>query len=194
MGPSGTHKGLQQALQMGADKAIYVDDDSLKGSNSLMTANVLSELAKSLTADIVIFGTESTDGYSGTVPQQVSRFLDFECISYVKAIETGDNITLTRQTGEGSEKVIMPDKCVISVTAGGVDPRYPNFKDIMAAKSKPIEQIPLGELNIVTNQNLEFLNVESIESSKSGEKIIDEGEAYQEIVNKLKELKIIWKH
>jgi len=156
-----------------------------------MTANVLSELAKSLTADIVIFGTESTDGYSGTVPQQVSRFLDFECISYVKAIETGDNITLTRQTGEGSEKVIMPDKCVISVTAGGVDPRYPNFKDIMAAKSKPIEQIPLGELNIVTNQNLEFLNVESIENSKSGEKIIDEGEAYQEIVNKLKELKII---
>jgi len=49
----------------------------------------------------------------------------------------------------------------------------------------------LGELNIVTNQNLEFLNVESVESSKSGEKIIDEGEAYQEIVNKLKELKII---
>ena len=88
MGPSGTQKGLQQALQMGADKAIYVDDDSLKGSNSLMTANVLSELAKSLTADIVIFGTESTDGYSGTVPQQVSRFLDVECISYVKAIET----------------------------------------------------------------------------------------------------------
>ncbi len=62
MGPSGTQKGLQQALQMGADKAIFVDDDSLKGANSLMTANVLSEMAKSLSADIVIFGTESTDG------------------------------------------------------------------------------------------------------------------------------------
>ena len=191
MGPSGTQKGLQQALQMGADKAIYVDDESLKGANSLMTANILSELAKSLTADIVIFGTESTDGYSGTVPQQVSRFLDFECISYVKAIEVGENISLTRQTVEGSEKVNMPEKCVISVTAGGVEPRYPNFKDIMAAKSKPIEQIALSELNVTTDQNLEFLNVETVESSKSGEKIIDEGEAYQEIVNKLKELKVI---
>ena len=30
MGPSGTQKGLQQALQMGADKAIFVDDNSLK--------------------------------------------------------------------------------------------------------------------------------------------------------------------
>jgi len=194
MGPSGTQKGLQQALQMGADKAIYVDDESLKGANSLMTANILSELAKSLTADIVIFGTESTDGYSGTVPQQVSRFLDFECISYVKAIEVDENIALTRQTVEGSEKVKMPEKCVISVTAGGVEPRYPNFKDIMAAKSKPIEQIALSELNVTTDQNLEFLNVETVESSKSGEKIIDEGEAYQEIVNKLKELKVIWKH
>ena len=191
MGPSGTQKGLQQALQMGADKAIYVDDESLKGANSLMTANILSELAKSLTADIVIFGTESTDGYSGTVPQQVSRFLDFECISYVKAIEVDENIALTRQTIEGSEKVNMPEKCVISVTAGGVEPRYPNFKDIMAAKSKPIEQIALSELNVTTDQNLEFLNVETVESSKSGEKIIDEGEAYQEIVNKLKELKVI---
>ena len=191
MGPSGTQKGLQQALQMGADKAIYVDDESLKGANSLMTANILSELAKSLTADIVIFGTESTDGYSGTVPQQVSRFLDYECISYVKAIEVDENIALTRQTVEGSEKVNMPEKCVISVTAGGVEPRYPNFKDIMAAKSKPIEQIALSELNVTTDQNLEFLNVETVESSKTGEKIIDEGEAYQEIVNKLKELKVI---
>ena len=69
-----------------------------------MTANVLSELAKTTNADIVIFGTESTDGYSGTVPQQVSRFLNLNCISYVKAIEIGDDVSLTRQTSEGSEK------------------------------------------------------------------------------------------
>ena len=117
MGPSGTQKGLQQALQMGADKAIFVDDDSLKGANSLMTANVLSELAKSLSADIVIFGTESTDGYSGTVPQQVSRYLDLECISYVKGIEVNENVTLTRQTVEGSEKLTMPDKCCLLYTS-----------------------------------------------------------------------------
>ena len=98
---------------------------------------------------------------------------------------------MTRQTVEGSEKVNMPEKCVISVTAGGVEPRYPNFKDIMAAKSKPIEQISLGDLNIVSEQNVEFLNVDTVESSKAGEKIIDEGEAYQEIVNKLRELKVI---
>jgi electron transfer flavoprotein beta subunit len=85
----------------------------------------------------------------------------------------------------------MPEKCVISVTAGGVEPRYPNFKDIMAAKSKPIEQVSISDLTINTTQNLEFIDIETVENSKSGEKIIDEGEAYQEIVNKLKELKVI---
>ena len=85
----------------------------------------------------------------------------------------------------------MPQKCVISVTAGGVEPRYPNFKDIMAAKSKPIEQVSISDLTINTTQNLEFIDIETVENSKSGEKIIDEGEAYQEIVNKLKELKVI---
>ena len=191
MGPAGTMKGLQQALQMGADKALYVDDDSLKGANSLMTANVLSELAKTTNADIVIFGTESTDGYSGTVPQQVSRFLNLDCISYVKAIEIGDDVSLTRQTSEGSEKVKMPQNCVISVNAGRVEPRYPNFKDLMAAKSKPIEKVELSTLNITTEQNLEFMSIEALENSKNGEKITDEGEAFQIIVDKLKELKVI---
>ena len=191
MGPAGTQKGLQQALQMGADKTLYVDDESLKGANSLMTANVLSELAKTTNADIVIFGTESTDGYTGTVPQQVARLLNLDCISYIKAIEISENVILTRQTLDGSEKVNMPEKCVLSVTAGGVEPRYPNFKDIMAAKQKPIEKVELSSLSMEANQNLEFLNIEKLENSKNGEKIIDEGEAYQVIIEKLKELKAI---
>ena len=131
----GTEKGIQQALQMGPDNALVLEDESLVGSNSLMTSNVLSELAKKVNADIVIFGTESTDGYAGVVPQQVSRILNIPCISYVKNIEIDESVILTRQTIEGSEKVILPEKCVISVTASGVEPRYPNFKDIMAAKN-----------------------------------------------------------
>ena len=191
MGKLGTQKGIQQALQMGADKALVIEDPALENSNSLMTSNILSGIAKIAEADVVIFGTESSDGYSGVVPQQVSRYLNLPCVSYVKGIDIGEQIVLTRQTITGSEKVVMPDKCVISVTASGVEPRYPNFKDIMAAKSKPIEQVSISDLTINTTQNLEFIDIETVENSKSGEKIIDEGEAYQEIVNKLKELKVI---
>jgi len=187
----GTQKGIQQALQMGPDKALVLEDESLVGSNSLMTSNVLSELAMKVDADIVIFGTESTDGYAGVVPQQVSRILNIPCISYVKNIEINDDVTLTRQTIEGSEKVKLPEKCVLSVTASGVEPRYPNFKDIMAAKNKEVEIISSNDIDINIEQNMNFLEIEEISSSKQGEKITDEGEAYQIIIDKLKEIKAI---
>jgi len=187
----GTQKGIQQALQMGPDKALVLEDESLVGSNSLMTSNVLSELAKKVNADIIIFGTESTDGYAGVVPQQVSRILNIPCISYVKNIEINDDVTLTRQTIEGSEKVKLPEKCVLSVTASGVEPRYPNFKDIMAAKNKEVEIISSNDIDINIEQNMNFLEIEEISSSKQGEKITDEGEAYQIIIDKLKEIKAI---
>ena len=187
----GTQKGIQQALQMGPDKALVLEDESLVGSNSLMTSNVLSELAKKVEADIVIFGTESTDGYAGVVPQQVSRILNIPCISYVKNIEINDDVTLTRQTIDGSEKVKLPEKCVLSVTASGVEPRYPNFKDIMAAKNKEVDIISSNDIDINTEQNMNFVEIAEISSSKQGEKITDEGEAYQIIIDKLKEIKAI---
>lgn len=191
MGKLGTQKGIQQALQMGADKALVIEDDSLVNANSLMTSNVLSSMAKSAEADIIIFGTESSDGYSGVVPQQVSRYLNLPCISYVKGIEINDDTILTRQTITGSEKVTMPDKCVISVTASGVEPRYPNFKDIMAAKSKPVEEISISSIEFTAIQNQEFVEINSISSDKSGEKHIDEGNSFNLIIEKLKEIKAI---
>ncbi len=187
----GTEKGIQQALQMGADKALVIEDDALVGSNSLMTSNVLSELAKKVDADIVIFGTESTDGYAGVVPQQVSRILNIPCISYVKNIGINDEVTLTRQTIEGSEKIKLPKKCVISVTASGVEPRYPNFKDIMAAKNKEVKIISTNEIDLNTEQNMKFLEIKDISTTKQGEKVVDDGEAYQLIIDKLKEIKAI---
>ena len=187
----GTEKGIQQALQMGPDKALVLEDDSLKGASSIMTSNVLSELAKKIDADIIIFGTESTDGYAGVVPQQVSRILNLPCISYVKNIEINDEVTLTRQTIEGSEKINLPNKCVISVTASGVEPRYPNFKDIMAAKNKPVEIISLNDIEYAAEQNMKFLGIENVSSIKEGEKVIDEGESHNIIIEKLKEIKAI---
>ena len=187
----GTEKGIQQALQMGPDKALVLQDDTLVGSNSLMTSNVLSELAKIVEADIIIFGTESTDGYSGVVPQQVSRILSIPCISYVKNIDIEDDVTLTRQTIEGSEKVKLQEKCVISVTASGVEPRYPNFKDIMAAKNKEVKVITKNDIDFKTDQNMKFIEIKDISTTKQGEKFTDEGDADKVIIEKLKEIKAI---
>ena len=48
MGPEGTQKGIQQALQMGPDKAILISDSKLKNANSLTTSKVLADLVNKI--------------------------------------------------------------------------------------------------------------------------------------------------
>ncbi len=62
MGPSGSLQGIRQALAMGADKAVLIDDESLKGSDALTTARILSAAIAREGFDLVIAGMESTDG------------------------------------------------------------------------------------------------------------------------------------
>ena len=92
--------------------------------------------------DVVIAGTESTDGYSGVVPQQMAEFLETPALTFAKKVELDDDtIRIERQTEYGYDIVESPTPVLITVTAGVVEPRYPTFKGIMAAKSKPIDQI-----------------------------------------------------
>jgi electron transfer flavoprotein beta subunit len=86
---------------------------------------------------------------------------------------------------------------VLSVTAGVVEPRYPSFKGIMAAKSKPVEQLTVGDLGLDGSQvgwsgaGQEIITVEDAPVRGAGEIIEDEGEGFQNIVAKLEELKVI---
>ena len=41
---------------------------------------------------------------------------------------------------------------LVSVTAGVVEPRYPSFKGIMAAKSKPVDQLTVADLGLDAGQ------------------------------------------
>ena len=75
MAPNGETSGLRTALAMGAARAILVSDDALAGTDALGTAKVLAAAIKRAEPDLVIAATESTDGYTGTVPVRVKESL-----------------------------------------------------------------------------------------------------------------------
>ena len=76
MAPNGEVSGLRTALAMGAAKAILVSDDALQGADALDTAKVLAAAIERVEgADLVLAATESTDGYTGTVPEQIAELL-----------------------------------------------------------------------------------------------------------------------
>ena len=137
MVPNGEVSGLRTALAMGAAKAILVSDPALAGTDALGTAKVLAAAIKRVEgADLVLTATESTDGYTGTCPS--SRCAAGSPLGHLRQAIAVDGATVKvqRQTEAGYDDVECPLPAVVSVTAGVVEPRYPSFKGIMAAKSQ----------------------------------------------------------
>ncbi len=192
MGPAGNAQGIRQALAMGADKAIIVEDDDLRGSDALTTARVLAKAIANEGFDLVIAGTESTDGYSGVVPQMLAELLETPALTYATAVDTdGSKVTIHRQTAAGYDVVESSLPAVVTVTAGVVEPRYPTFKGIMDAKKKPMETVALGDLGVERSEDQTVKSITDAPERSAGRKIEDEGEAFAEIVALLEERKVI---
>jgi electron transfer flavoprotein beta subunit len=198
MAPGGETSGLRTALAMGAARAILVSDDALRGSDALGTARVLAAAIARTQPDLVLTATESTDGYTGTVPAQIAEFLQLPSVTFAKKISVeGASVRVERQTEAGFDEVECPLPAVVSVTAGVVEPRYPSFKGIMAAKSKPVEVLGLDDLGIdkskvgAVGARQEVTEVAAVEERGAGEIVVDEGDGAQRILAFLEELKVI---
>lgn len=192
MGPAGNSQGIRQALAMGADKAVIIEDDDLRGSSALTTARVLAAAIKAEGFDLVVAGTESTDGYSGVVPQMLAELLDTPALTYATNVETdGSTITIHRQTQAGYDVVSGNLPAVVAVTAGVVEPRYPTFKGIMDAKKKPVETKTVTDLGVEFDGGQTVTSITSAPERESGRKVEDDGEAFAEIVALLEQRKVI---
>jgi len=198
MAPRGEVSGLRTALAMGADEAVLVSDEALAGSDSLATAKVLAAAIRRVDPDLILAGVESSDGYTGTVPAQIGAVLDLPAVTFAKKIEIDGNVVkIQRQTESGYDEVECPLPALVSVTAGVVEPRYPSFKGIMAAKKKPVDEVTIADLGIepgavgAAGSRQEIVEVVAAEEREAGEIIEDEGEAFERVVAYLAELKVI---
>jgi electron transfer flavoprotein beta subunit len=199
MAPNNEVSGLRTALAMGAARAILVSDDALKGSDALSTAKVLAKsVERAGEVDLVLTATEATDGYTGTIPAQIAELLDWPVVTFAKHVEISDGkVKVQRQTEAGYDEVESPLPTVVSVTAGVVEPRYPSFKGIMAAKNKPVDQVTAADLGLDANQvgwtgaRQEITNVGQAPAREAGEKFEDDGTGAEKVVGFLEQLKVV---
>ncbi len=199
MAPGNETSGLRTALAMGAAKAILVSDPALAGSDALTTAKVLAKsVERAGNIDLVLTATESTDGYTGTIPAQVAEVLGWPSLTFAKNVTIADGkVKIQRQTEAGFDDVEAPLPAVVSVTAGVVEPRYPSFKGIMEAKKKPVDEVTAADLGLNADQvgwagaNQEIIEVRAAPARESGEKIEDDGDSHERVITFLEGLKII---
>ena len=198
MAPSGQTAALRSGLAMGAGKALLVSDQALAGSDALGTAKVLAEIVRRSDLDLILCATESSDGYTGTVPVQLAELLGYPAVSFARFVEVEAGVLrVRRQTEQGYDEIRCPYPAVVTVTAGVVGPRYPSFKGIMAAKSKSVTEFSLANLEIdpatvgSTGARQVVVSVEEVESRASGEVVVDEGDVENRIIAQLSEWKVL---
>jgi len=196
MSPSGNLQGIRQALAMGADKAVVVNDTGLRGSGALVTARILAAAMQREGFDLVIAGTESTDGYTGVVPQQLAELLGVPALTYARKVDHADGkVTIEQQTADGYDVVESDLPALLTVTSGVVEPRYPTFKGIMQAKSKPIDELTAGDLGIAEigpgGSGQQVTAVRPAPERQAGQVVEDQGEAHLTIIEMLEQAKVI---
>jgi electron transfer flavoprotein beta subunit len=196
MGPERGLDAVRKALAMGAAKGVLISDPALAGSDALTTARVLAAAIRRVGFDVVITATESTDGYTGVVPQAIAELLDVPAVTFAKSLEVdGSTLKVKRQTEAGYDLVEATLPVVVSVTAGVNEPRYPSLKGIMGAKSKPLDRLALADLSAdgvgerVSGQTI--TSVEPAPERAAGEVVRDEGDGAKRIADFLVARKVI---
>ncbi|WP_040710552.1 electron transfer flavoprotein subunit beta/FixA family protein [Nocardiopsis potens] len=151
MGPDQATDSIRKALSMGADKAVHVNDEALKGSDALQTAYALSKALGTIEFDLVVLGSESTDARTGVVGAALAEYLGLPQLTLAGKVDVdGSAIKVQRQTDYGYDVVEAQLPAVVSVVEKINEPRYPSFKLIMQAKKKPVQKLGAADAGIDT--------------------------------------------
>ena len=153
VGPETAQPVVRKALSYGMDAGIQVTDDAISGSDALGTARVIAQALQAEEFDLVLFGNQSTDARTCLVPAAVAELLDLPSLTYARYLEVdGEKVTVHRENEEGWDVVESSLPAIVSVVEAINEPRYPSFKGIMAAKSKPLEVKSLADLGVDAGQ------------------------------------------
>ncbi len=149
MGPPQASDALVQALAMGADRAVHLNDRAFAGSDTLATSRALALALEREQPDLVICGRNSTDAETGQVGPEIAEFLGMPQITAVSKLEVdpgAGSISATRLTDEGYQELACPLPALVTITDGAAEEVYPRREAMQEAASRPIEQLTATDL------------------------------------------------
>ena len=201
MGPDRATEAIRKALSMGADKAVHLSDEALRGSCAIQTAHALATVIGTAFPDgfdLVLAGNEASDGRAAAVPAMVADLLGVPALTHAREITVeGSSLTVRRETDDGITTLAAELPAVVSVGEKINEPRYPSFKGIMAAKKKPVSTLSLADAGIDPSTVGWAHATSSVTSAQpkppksAGEKVTDEGDGGSKIAAFLVSQKLI---
>ncbi|MET4080414.1 electron transfer flavoprotein beta subunit [Pedobacter sp. UYP30] len=148
VGEVATEPTIRKALAIGADDAVRVN---AAPRDAYFVAKQIAEYAKDKDFDIILTGRESIDYNGNQVAAMIGEFLDIPSISIIKKLTIdGGAAVLEREIEGGKEVVNVTGKFVASCAEGVAEPKIPNMRGIMSARSKPLNVVEPVEIETLS--------------------------------------------
>jgi electron transfer flavoprotein beta subunit len=178
IGTSDAQQQLRTALAMGADRGILVE---APGGGTplepLAAANVLLKLVEREQPMLVILGKQAIDDDNSQTGQILAALWDRPQATFASKVElTGDTARVTREVDAGLETLEVDLPAVLTTDLRLNEPRYVKLPDIMKAKKKPLEILPLTSLGVALTPKTSVVRFESPPQRQKGVMVKDAAE------------------
>ncbi len=152
IGSGEAQQQLRTALAMGADRAILVETAGADSQvEPLAAAGVLLKLVEREQPLLVILGKQAIDDDNSQTGQILAALWDRPQATFASKVElSGDTARVTREVDAGLETLEVDLPAVLTTDLRLNEPRYVKLPDIMKAKKKPLEVLPLASLGVAT--------------------------------------------
>jgi electron transfer flavoprotein beta subunit len=175
IGPADTQQQLRTGLAMGADRAILVQSDS--AIEPLAAAKVFLKLIEKEAPQIVLLGKQGIDDDNNQTGQMLAALWNRPQATFASKVElTGDKARVTREVDAGLETLEVDLPAVITTDLRLNEPRYVKLPDIMKAKKKPLETLPIADLGVDTAAQFKTVKYESPAGRSKGVMVKDVNE------------------
>lgn len=153
LGKDSARDAIKQALSMGCDAGLLIDDPAFEDADAFQTASVLAAAIKSVGEyDLILCGRQASDWDQAQVPQGLAELLGLPSVTPVSGIEVqGGKLRVKRLIEDGYEVLEVPMPAVLAVSNEANQPRYPTLKGIMAAARAKVEVKSAADLGVSAN-------------------------------------------
>ncbi|MFS2198784.1 electron transfer flavoprotein subunit beta/FixA family protein [Pseudomonas sp. Pseusp3] len=181
VGSEACQEQLRMALAMGVDRAVLVR--AADGLEPLTVAKLLQVIVQKENADLILLGKQSIDGDNNQTGQMLAALMGISQGVSASHIEVaGVGLKVTREVDGGVEVLHLSLPAVITADLRLNEPRYASLPNIMKAKKKPLDVLPVEGLGVDLTPHLKVLAVSSPPVRLAGKQV----QSVHELVDKLK--------
>lgn len=180
IGSKGCQETLRTALAVGADRAIHIEAPD--GLEPLAVAKCLKKIVQQQSPELVILGKQAIDDDCNQTGQMLAALLGWSQGTFASALVPGEGIaTVTREVDGGLETLQLNLPAIVTCDLRLNEPRYASLPNIMKAKRKPMDTVPVDELGVDIAPRLTAVNYAAPKGRSGGVKVSDVAELLEKL-------------